>query len=398
MKYKTLWDAARQTRDYLKLPLAAKAEQWRDLTSGLRPDPGIDRAIEESIAWLGRAQDCSITHDGGVARHYSLVTGWGPSYPETTGYIVPTLLFLAEIEEDAALEQKARRMLDWLVGIQMENGGFQGSTVNTRPLVAVTFNTGQILLGLAAGAARFGEPYRATMDKAAHWLATTQDSDGCWRKHQSPFVTAGDKAYDTHVAWGLVEAARVANHPAYGDAAMRNVIWSLTKQQANGWFADCCLNDPSQPLTHTIGYVLRGILEVYRYSREPALLEAALKTARGLLGVIRDDGFVAGRLYPNWGAAVRWACLTGSVQIASCWMLLYQETGDPGFRDAAFLANQYVRRTLRLNGPPETRGAVKGAFPVSGHYGPYQYLNWAAKFSIDANLLEHAIRGADKAL
>ena len=37
---------------------------------------------------------------------------------------------------------------------------------------------------------------------------------------------------------------------------------------------------------------------------------------------------------------------------------------------------------------PETRGGVKGAFPVDGAYGEYEYLNWAAKFCIDANLLE----------
>jgi hypothetical protein len=33
-------------------------------------------------------------------------------------------------------------------------------------------------------------------------------------------------------------------------------------------------------------------------------------------------------------------------------------------------------------------GGVKGSFPVSGGYGRFQYLNWACKFSIDANLLE----------
>ena len=39
--------------------------------------------------------------------------------------------------------------------------------------------------------------------------------------------------------------------------------WALTKQRVNGWFADCCLNDPTRPLTHTIGYALRGVIEGY---------------------------------------------------------------------------------------------------------------------------------------
>jgi hypothetical protein len=29
---------------------------------------------------------------------------------------------------------------------------------------------------------------------------------------------------------------------------------------------------------------------------------------------------------------------------------------------------RYVRRTVKIAGPPETRGAVKGAFPVDGQY------------------------------
>jgi hypothetical protein len=47
---------------------------------------------------------------------------------------------------------------------------------------------------------------------------------------------------------------------------------------------------------------------------------------------------------------------------------------------------------MKTNGPRETRGAIKGSFPVSGGYGAYQYVSWACKFSIDANMLEREIR------
>jgi len=57
-------------------------------------------------------------------------------------------------------------------------------------------------------------------------------------------------------------------------------------------------------------------------------------------------------------------------------------------RDAALALNQFVRRTVRLDAPPEVRGGVKGSFPVSGKYGAYEYLNWAAKFFVDAMQLE----------
>lgn len=72
--------------------------------------------------------------------------------------------------------------------------------------------------------------------------------------------------------------------------------------------------------------------------------------------------------------------------------MLYQMTGQVRYRDAGFLANRFVRRTVRVDGPDETRGAVKGALPVYGDYGRFEYLNWAAKFFVDANRLEREVR------
>ena len=87
--------------DFQRLPAAAKAAVRRD-REGLSAvaDPGIDAAIAAALDWLGQAQDNSTTRDGGVARHYSLVSGWSASYPETTGYIVPTLIEQARLRSD----------------------------------------------------------------------------------------------------------------------------------------------------------------------------------------------------------------------------------------------------------------------------------------------------------
>jgi hypothetical protein len=277
------------------------------------------------------------------------------------------------------------------VSIQLDGGGFQGGVIGQTPVVPVTFNTGQILIGLASGVRELGVEYRASMQGAADWLVRTQDADGAWRKNPTPFAKAGEKAYETHVAWGLLEAAREEPSRGYAEAALLNIEWALTKQSANGWFADCCLNDASRPLTHTIGYALRGVLEGYRFSGNDTLLEAALLTAKGAMSALRSNGFLPGRLNPDWTGAVRWACLTGSVQLAHCWLLLYEITADAAFLDAARRANAYVRARVRVDGEPEVRGGVKGSFPVDGEYGQFEYLNWACKFFIDANLLEQEL-------
>jgi len=382
----------RFAKRYFSLPAAAKQEARRDRAGLPDSDPGLEKAIDEGAAWLGQAQDYSSTRDGGVARHYSLIDGWGASYPETTGYIVPTILAYAKWKNDEVFRHRAKRMLDWLLAIQLPSGGFQGGTVDDRPVVPATFNTGQILLALVSGVQEFGDHYRESLRRAADWLVDTQDPDGCWRKYPSPFAEPGEKAYDTHVAWGLVEATRVEDRKAYGEAALANVQWALRQQQENGWFDKCCVSDHTQPLTHTIGYVLRGIVEAYRFSKEPSLLQASRKTADGLLSALKPDGFLPGRLDHQWQATVAWACLTGTVQIAYSWLVLFQDTGDTRYRDAAFAANRYVRRTMRVDGLPGTRGGIKGSFPVNGWYGTYQYLNWACKFFVDSHILEQTVR------
>ena len=57
---KKIIDKIRIVKDYFFLPLSAKTECLRDLFYSIGPDPGIEHAVEESIAWLCRAQDCSI--------------------------------------------------------------------------------------------------------------------------------------------------------------------------------------------------------------------------------------------------------------------------------------------------------------------------------------------------
>ena len=370
------------------LPLRAKRALELDQAGLPENDPGAQAAIHAHLAWLNRAQDRSLSQDGGVARDFSLIKGWATSYPETTGYIVPTVLECARRFDDGALLQRGKRMLDWLLSIQFSEGGIQGGRIDSLPRVPVTFNTGQVLLGLAAGVRAFGDTYREPMNRAATWLRDSLDADGCWRRHPTPFAAPGEKAYETHVSWGLFEAEGVEPGRGYASAGLRQVRWAMTKQKQNGWFADCCLDEPDAPLTHTLGYVLRGILEGYRLSREEELLASAYKLATALLNVQEPSGRLAGRWGPDWQPKATWACLTGISQIAACWFLLHSITGEQQFLRAALLANKYVRRTVKMQGDADIVGGVAGSFPIDGDYGSYEYLNWAAKFAIDANLME----------
>ena len=76
------------------------------------------------------------------------------------------------------------------------------------------------------------------------------------------------------------------------------------------------------------------------------------------------------------------------MQIAHCLFLLHEITGEPSYWTKGQQLTAYVRRTIALDGHENQRGGIKGSFPVNGDYGQWEYLNWAAKFFIDAQLLE----------
>lgn len=376
----------------ITLPSRARSARRIDRLGLPQNDPGPEQAIAEGLAWLAVAQDRSATSDGGVARHFSLLDGWSASYPETTGYIAETLLAVASLNGDEQLIARAKRMLDWLVSIQFPDGAFQGGMVNQTPRLRATFDTGQILIGLAEGV-KFDERYRSPMIRAADWLVATQGSDGSWRKFETPFAAAGEKVFETHASIGLFRAAELEPNRGYKQAAMRQVDWALGYQRSNGWFDKCCLTDRERPLTHTLGYAIRGIIEAYLHTRETKYLESARLSCDGLMQALEPDGRLSGRLTENWNPAVEWVCLTGTAQIAECLLIVAALVDREDLKRAGMAANSYVRRTLKITGAAEVRGGVKGSFPVDGWYGKWQFLNWACKFMIDANRAELKFEG-----
>lgn len=377
----------------LTMPVPAKKEHLLDFFKITPAEPAVEESIHASLNWLLRAQANSKPHDGGFSRHYCLRNGWGPSYPETTGYIIPTLLECEKEFDRPELGAAAEEALNWLIGIQFPDGGFQGGTVLDKPVVPVIFNTGQILFGLAAGTKRFGQPYAKAMTAAADWLVQAQDEDGAWRKFPSPFADSSRlRAYDTHVAWGLIEAYKTAGNESWLKAAMRHLHHALGFKADNGFVASCCLMNPQMPYTHTLGYYLRGLVEGAAISNDKFLLDVSLDLANRLAGLIKSDGFLAGKIDHLWHPAAAWSCLTGSVQIAACFFRLAEITKDSSLIGKARLLNQYVRRTVKIIGPSDPTdgitGGIKGAYPTFGYYNRYQFLNWAAKFFVDSSLME----------
>src|SRR2546426_3062793 len=323
----------RRIRAHPLLNPTALAEGSREWLGGYPADPEHEPHLVAAIDWLVRAHDA--TPDGGISRAFSLAwnpyfacRGWQPSYPETTGYIIPTLYSAGRCLGRPDLAARAERAAWWEIEIQLPTGAIRGGVIGAPESPAV-FNTGQVLLGWLAAFEETGRGIFAdAARRAACYLVATLDSDGHWRNGNSRFARADATLYNTRTAWALAEVGARLNDDAFTDAAARNLRAAADLQAPNGWLPHCCLTDPERPLLHTLAYAIRGFLEGGRVLGDSRLIAAAGRAARALAATVRTDGWMPGRYRSDWSPAVRWSCLTGQAQMANNWMRLAAITGD----------------------------------------------------------------------
>jgi hypothetical protein len=355
---------------------------------------GHQRHLDHAIGWLVRAQD--IGEDRGFSRGFGVAfspywgsAGWQPSYPETTGYIIPTLLEAGAHLGLPELRERAIAGAQWESEIQLESGAVQGGVVGQGRSPAV-FNTGQVLLGWLAAYQETGrEEFATSARRAGQYLVSVQEKDGHWRKGNSQFANSETTLYNARVAWALAEAGERLKDEEMKLAAARNLAAVLNHQHANGWFPNCCLTDPSRPLLHTLAYTTRGLLEGGRVLADERLLNSAIRIARALARSVREDGWMPGRFDRDWNGTVAWSCLTGEAQMANNWMRLFAITGDSVWLEPVPRVLAFLKKTQNTTSDIDgLRGGIKGSFPMSGDYGRFEVLNWATKYFADA-LMRH---------
>jgi hypothetical protein len=349
--------------------------------------------LAATIDWLCAAQDA--IDGGGVAAFYDVRSGtWGPPYPETTGYIIPTFYDVAAWSGDGSYRNRASRMADWLLGLQLESGAFPIGPLwpgwERRPIV---FDTGQILHGLVRAFEETTQSrYLDSAVRAGDWLCEIQEADGCWRRCTS---SGSAHTYNVRSAWGILRLHQVSGLDRHRDAAARNLRWAIAQQDTDQWFRHMEFREGEDPLTHTIAYTIEGILESGILLADQSLVDAARRAADVLVQKQREHGWLRGRYGPGWRPSGRWSCVTGNAQMALVWYRLHQLTERDEYLDAARAANRSVKqwqcRTSQLAG---VRGGVPGSWPLFGEYEPYRNLNWAAKFFVDSLLLERRLAAA----
>jgi uncharacterized protein YyaL (SSP411 family) len=344
--------------------------------------PVREEALRKVVAWLLRAQE-KMADDGFGSYHAAL--GWGSSYPETTGYIIPSLLNFAERYEDERCKTAAVCAGDFLLEIQKPSGGWQGGRIGeNRP--EIVFNTGQVIRGMIALHLFAGEnKYLDSAVKAADWLCQVQHPEGYWKE----FALMNEaRVYDSFVDAPLLQLYHLTGNEKYKVAALRNLRWITDKKmKPNGWFEDCdnTIKRNDVPILHTIAYTLDGLLESDDYLEDGTFRKAAAIGADALNASFLSEGRFYGRYDREWKGSEFMLC-TGAAQMSMVWMRMFRLTGERSYLEAATMALDILIfvQDRGKEERPDSAGALPGSFPIWGRYEPFAFPNWASKFFADA--------------
>ena len=352
--------------------------------------------------------------------------GLGPSYPETTGYTLNTLLTMlrnwdqfVEISGEKAhspsksrIATLTRNSFDWLKSIQFENGAWTGGHAALHNYgTPSVFNTGQILLGMVdvyrstggevAEVAEFQsvdrEDLKQRCHKAAHWLKDQLAEDGSFKTEFA--YTETPLTYYSRSMYGALNTAVFLEDEDLLKGIRPHYDWVTSMQEPSGWINNWGF-EQDWAVMHRISYTLRGMVEAAIRYEDEKYLEVVLKGIDFLLQTDLKGFTYAGNEVPEaipsyvsrQGKFRNELCPTGLSQLAIVLAKLpdshRSEKHERLFQNIVDLTKRLQTRGFRN---PLMNGVLPGSYPLQGKYKSFDLLEWATKFFLDTLLIEAGI-------
>lgn len=274
-------------------------------------------------------------------------SGQAESYPEVTGYFIPSLLATGH-------RRLAHQYARWLATIQKTDGSFGPGWTDE----SFAFDTSQVVRGWVEVLPQMPE-LEQPLRRACEWLISSADSStgrlqvprpgGSWSLGRRGEVS---EAIHLFALRPLQRAGELLEERRYRAFAGRALDYYLQHFDLDDFEAP-------NALTHFYGYVQEALVE----------LGCEEVARRGMASVARfQDENGAVPAYSD----VNWTCSTGLAQLALVWYRL----GEVACADRA------MECLTRLQNPS---GGFYGSYGSGAAYFPTAEISWAAKFVIDAS-------------
>lgn len=366
---------------------------------GLPPRAYSDQEVDESLRLTLGFIEKSGRPEGGSSAALQLglgiggkpAFGWAPAYPETTGYLLPTLYEAAEYLDEERWSDLAGRWLQWLVEIQSPAGWYPSGVVTSNPRPAV-FNTAQVLDGLTAACVRSDDPaVERGARRALAWLCDVQDHDGHYRQHA--YRPGYMPAYYARVAFPMAAAARVFSDSA-SESSARRLLDNICADMDDSTWTEHFAFAPDKPAPlHTIAYTIEGMFEGGLLTDHAEAIERAEAIANRLLVQFEVERQLPGAFTRPWNGVNWYRCITGEAQMAIIWFRIAVVRSDVRALNSAL---KTVDRLIQSQSRRFCIGGIPGSKPLYGRYLALRFPNWAAKFAADAMMLRARILGRSR--
>ena len=324
--------------------------------------------IKKGLDWLLFSQVEGYRH----SFHFGY--GWFDEYPETTGYIIPTMLEGYKLFDEKKYYNSAKKAINWLQKIQNKDGSF--NDLNGQKQV---FDTGQILIGFNYVYKNFKEfDIKENLIKSAEWLCKIQENDGSWIQFA---YNKQPHSYYSRVGSALIDAGILLQNKKFIEKGKKNIEWVLANQMENGFFKYASF-DKNSPFLHTIIYILEGLFKAYKLLNDKSILKSILKNSDKFLDLSRN-GILYSQYNEKFEVINQEKCLTGIAQWTGVCKNIYDVTNNENYlkeyhKNINFLkSHQFISNNKNLD------GGISGSLGVNGKYMKYSIPNWAVKFFVD---------------
>ena len=324
--------------------------------------------IKKGLEWLLNSQIDGYRH----SFHFGY--GWFDEYPETTGYIIPTMLKGYKKFKDKKYYESAKKALNWLKSIQNSDGSFYDLNNNKQ-----VFDSGQILIGFNYVFEFHKEiEIKDNLIKTANWLKSIQNSDGSFTKFAYNNLP---HTYYSRVGSAILKGGILLNDNSLIQAGKKNIEWVISNQLKNEFFKYASF-DENPAYLHTIIYILEGLIEAYKLLNEKIILDSILKNSDKLLQLSKN-GILCSQYDENFNCVNKEKCLTGLAQWSGVCKELYSFTKNKEYLDEYNKTITFLKAHQFLSTNKNIDGGISGSLPYNGKYMKYAIPNWAVKFFVD---------------
>jgi len=335
--------------------------------------------------WLLEAQKQTWTWWYSVK--FSIFRWWDVPYPETTGYIIPTLYEVYRYTGDKKYFDSILKAWEWLLKIQMSNWAW-GDSVKNYPAI---FDTWQIIFWLIKlYEITNDEKYLISAERWGDFIVDNQEKDWSWIKYA---FNKQPHTYYSRVSWALLELWKITKEKKYKESAIKQLDRTLSELDDNYFSPKMSFFNDWNPVLHTIVYTARGLYESWKILDEENYINAGKWIVDKLLEFYKWGKELYAHFDKNWNTTCKFYCLTWMAQLSILWEKLYLDTKNKDYLFYAIKLNHFLKSTQNIETRDKNiRWGIKWSYPIYWKYMIWAYPNWAAKFFIDALLLEEKIK------